>query len=62
MSMPASMSAVATPRTENGLPVNPWITTTPVGEPHEWEIGSQPSMTAASLADVTSEFLAALDP
>ena len=41
--------------------MNPWITITPVGEPHEWEIGSQPSMTAASLADVTSEFLAAPD-
>src|SRR5580700_11402753 len=43
---PAAAMAWATPRMENVLPVNPWITSAPFGPP-DAENGSAPAMTGA---------------
>ena len=45
-SYPASAIAVARCRTDDGFPVNPCRTTTPVDEPATWDIGSAPTSTS----------------
>src|SRR5918995_6874685 len=35
------------PRTDAGVPVNPWTTSTPTGEPATWDHASHPAITSA---------------